>query len=130
MWAAVSAVLVLQPGVQGSLKASIVRVLANLLGAGIGVVVGVAFQNRLAAICVSLVLLILVCELLRLDAGVRSACASLLIVTMTPDSSLIHRGVERASAVGMGCAIALALQFAVQPFRTDHRAASGGDDSE
>ena len=43
MWAAVSAVLVLQPGVHQSLAASFVRVLANLIGVGTGVIVSMLF---------------------------------------------------------------------------------------
>jgi uncharacterized membrane protein YgaE (UPF0421/DUF939 family) len=117
LWAAVSAVLVLQPGVQQSLAASVVRVIANLLGAGTGVVVSLIFPHGTAAVCVSLAVLILLCEWLRLDLGLRSACASLLIVTLSPDPELLHRGVERAVAVLVGCGIALTLQFALQLVR-------------
>jgi uncharacterized membrane protein YgaE (UPF0421/DUF939 family) len=111
LWAAVSAVLVLEPGVKQSLAASVVRVLANLLGAGTGVVVSLVYPHGLAAVCLALALLILLCELLRLDMGLRSACASLLIVTLSPDPELLHRGVERAVAVSIGCGIALMLQL-------------------
>ena len=109
MWAAVSAVLVLQPRFQHSLAASVIRVIANLLGAGIGVVVSLAIPDRLEAVLISLVMIILACEWLRLDAGVRSACASVLIVTMAP-GSLVERGEERALAVCIGCGVALLLQ--------------------
>jgi uncharacterized membrane protein YgaE (UPF0421/DUF939 family) len=117
LWAAVSAVLVLQPGVKQSMAASVVRVIANLLGAGTGVVVTLAFPHGLAAVCLALAVLILLCELLRLDAGLRSACASLLIVTLSPDPELLHRGVERAVAVCVGCGIALVLQLALHWLR-------------
>src|SRR5947209_18644488 len=40
-----------------------------------------------------------------------SACASLLIVTLTPDPALLHRGVERAVSVSVDCGIALVLQL-------------------
>jgi uncharacterized membrane protein YgaE (UPF0421/DUF939 family) len=109
MWAAVSAVLVLQPRFQRSLAASAIRVIANLLGAGIGVGISLAIPERLEAVVISLVLIVLACEWLRLDAGVRSACASVLIVTMAP-GSLVARGEERALAVCIGCGVALSLQ--------------------
>jgi uncharacterized membrane protein YgaE (UPF0421/DUF939 family) len=111
MWAAVSAILVLQLHVQRSLAASIVRVLANLIGADAGVIVSMAFPDGPAAVAVSLVVVILLCELLRLDLGLRSACASLLIVTLSPDPALLHRGEQRAVAVIVGCGIALLLQL-------------------
>jgi uncharacterized membrane protein YgaE (UPF0421/DUF939 family) len=113
MWAAVSAILVLQLHVQKSLAASIVRVLANLIGVGAGVIVSMAFPHGPAAVAVSLVVVILLCELLRLDLGLRSACASLLIVTLSPDPALLHRGEQRAVAVIVGCGIALILQLAL-----------------
>src|SRR4051794_15397965 len=114
MWAAVSAVLVLQPGFQRSLAASAIRVVANLLGVGIGALVGTMVPNRTVAVCISLVLIILLCEVARLDMGVRSACASVLIVGIGTDSLLV-RGFERATAVTVGCAMALLLQFATYP---------------
>jgi uncharacterized membrane protein YgaE (UPF0421/DUF939 family) len=110
MWAAVSAVLVLQPRFRRSLAASAIRVIANLLGAGIGVAISLAVPQRVAAVSIALTLIVLACEFLRLDAGVRSACASVLIVTMATGGSIVERGWERASAVCIGCAVALALQ--------------------
>lgn len=113
MWAAVSAILVLQPGVHESLAASLVRVLANLIGAGTGVIVSMVFPDvpAAAAVSLSLVVVILLCELLRLDRGLRSACASLLIVMLSPDPALLHCGAQRAVAVIVGCGIALLLQL-------------------
>lgn len=125
MWAAVSVVLVLQPGVHKSVTASIVRVLANLIGVGTGVIVSMAFPHGPAAVAVSLVVVILLCELLRLDLGLRSACASVLIVTLSPDPALLHRGEQRAVAVIVGCGIALMLQFALHwVWEQRHTAAS------
>jgi uncharacterized membrane protein YgaE (UPF0421/DUF939 family) len=114
VWAAVSAVLVLQPGFRRSLAASAIRVVANLLGVGIGALVGELIPDRTVAVCVALILIILLCEAARLDMGVRSACASVLIVGIGPDS-LLARGVERATAVSIGCGMALLLQIATYP---------------
>ena len=107
MWAAVSAVLVLQPGFRRSLAASAIRVIANLLGVGHRRV-GRAprFRTAIVAVCISLVLIILTCEVVRLDMGVRSACASVLIVGIGADP-LLARGIERATAVSIGCGMAL-----------------------
>ena len=114
MWAAVSAVLVLQPGFRRSLSASAIRVIANLLGAGIGVLVSLIIHDRTVAVCVSLVLIILLCEVARLDMGVRSACASVLIVSIGADQ-VLERGLERATAVSIGCGAALTLQLVMHP---------------
>ena len=87
----------------------LVILLYRWLGAGIGVAVSLAVPQRILAVAISLTLIVIACELLRLDAGVRSACASVLIVTMAP-GSLVERGEERAVAVCIGCGVALALQ--------------------
>jgi uncharacterized membrane protein YgaE (UPF0421/DUF939 family) len=58
---------------------------------------------------------IIIGERLRLDKGLRSACASVVIVMMSAESSPLHRGVERASSVAIGCAVALVLQLLMQP---------------
>ena len=87
----------------------LVILLYRWLGAGIGVAVSLAVPQRIVAVAISLTLIVIACELLRLDAGVRSACASVLIVTMAP-GSLVERGEERAVAVCIGCGVALALQ--------------------
>ena len=131
MWAAVSAILVLQPGVHKSLAASFVRVLANLIGVGTGVIVSMVFPHGPAAVAVSLslVVVILLCELLRLDLGLRSACASLLIVTLSTDPALLHRGAQRAVAVIVGCGIALLLQLALY-WAGEQRHTSASTESE
>jgi len=114
MWAAVSAVLVLQPGFRRSLASSAIRVVANLLGVGIGALTTFLIADRIVAVCVALVLIILVCEFARLDMGVRSACASVLIVGIG-NNPLLARGIERATAVCVGCGMAILLQLALQP---------------
>ena len=114
VWAAVSAVLVLQPGFRRSLAASAIRVIANLLGAAAGIAAGFEFTDRTISVCVALAIIILICEFAKLDAGVRSACASVLIVSMGA-GTLYERGVERATAVAIGCGAALALQVLTQP---------------
>jgi uncharacterized membrane protein YgaE (UPF0421/DUF939 family) len=124
MWAAVSAVLVLQPGFRQSLAASAIRVMANLLGAGIAVVVGLSVSNNTGAICLSLLLIVMVCEFAKLDAGVRSACVSVLVV-LAGSGALYERGLERATAVAIGCAMALALQMLMQPALQQFRRAGG-----
>jgi uncharacterized membrane protein YgaE (UPF0421/DUF939 family) len=135
MWAAVSAVLVLQPGFQRSLAASLLRVVANLMGVAISIAVGLCIANRVLEASVALTLTILACELAKLDAGVRSACASVLIISLGTEP-LLERGMGRASAVAVGCGIALVLQLMIQPLIEQVRRgltpaeARGGADAE
>lgn len=114
MWASVSAVLVLQPGFRRSLASSAIRVIANLLGVGLGALTSALIPDRVVAVCIALILIVLTCEFARLDMGVRSACASVLIVGIGTNP-LLARGIERATAVSVGCGMAIVLQVALQP---------------
>lgn len=115
MWAIVSAVLVLQPAFDLSLSTAVTRVVANLLGASIGAFVSLSHGHAVEDLCVALALVIVIGERLRLDKGLRSACASVIIVMMSVESSVVHRGVERASSVALGCGVALLLQSLLRP---------------
>ncbi len=115
IWAVVSAVLVLQPGFHQSLAASVTRMIANIVGAVTGLVVGLLVPEPTAAVVVALVLVILQCELYRLDLGVRSACASVIIVMMAGNGPTWENSVHRVVAVAIGCSLAIILQLLTDP---------------
>jgi uncharacterized membrane protein YgaE (UPF0421/DUF939 family) len=83
MWAVVSAVLVLQPGLEQSYGASATRFVSNLIGALTGAVVDKLHGHGAADVMAALALVVGFCEVLRLDQGLRSACASVAIVMMS-----------------------------------------------
>ncbi len=115
MWALVSAVLVLQPAFDQSFSTALIRVIANLLGASVGAFVTITHGHEVEDLCVALAVVIILGERLRLDKGLRSACASVIIVMMSTEASIVHRSVERASSVAIGCGVALILQLMMQP---------------
>lgn len=99
IWALVSAVIVLRPGFEDSLRASEVRVAANVVGALVGVVVSMAARAvGPVQIALALALVILLCHWPPLEEGVRSACAGVVIVMMH-EGSVTHMGLERLAAV-------------------------------
>ena len=110
LWAVVSAVLILQPGINQSLANSLTRVVANAVGMAIGALVELIHGHGALGLCEGLIAVIVVCEVLRLDAGLRTACATLLIVMM-PGGFILGRGAERVQAVAIGCACGVAIQL-------------------
>jgi hypothetical protein len=70
-WAAISAVLVLQPTLHSSLKASLVRVAANLAGAFGGAIVSAVIGHTLLALAVGVMLTGLACYLLKAEDAMR-----------------------------------------------------------
>lgn len=112
IWALVSAVIVLRPGFEDSLRASEVRIAANVVGALVGVVVSVAARAAgPVQIALALALVILICHWPPLEKGVRSACAGVVIVMMH-EGSVTHMGLERLAAVLVGCLTALVVGYA------------------
>lgn len=116
-WAMVSAILVLYPGITQSLSAALLRIAANLLGAGIGFAVGYVTGTNAIEIIVALVITIFVGELLRMDLALRTACVATVIVMSAHDHNLTLSVVERLTAVLVGCGAALAVQTASWPLR-------------
>ena len=115
MWAVVSAVLVLQPAFDQSFSTALIRVIANMLGAAVGSLITISHGHAVEDICVALAVVIVIGERLRLDKGLRSACASVVIVMMSAETSVLHTGLERAGSVAVGCGVALLLQLVMQP---------------
>ncbi|MDB5386225.1 MAG: rane protein [Planctomycetaceae bacterium] len=111
-WAIISAILVLQPGLSQSLNASVIRIAANLIGAMIGLLVGYSLGTDGWHVVLAMVAVIFICEPLRLDFGLRTACVSAIIVmTAHGSESVLTNSVDRFIAVVVGCGLALVVQL-------------------
>ena len=117
-WAIISAILVIQPGIEQSLAASAVRIAANLVGGLIGLAIGALLGDGHPQLLFSLLLTVAACELLRLDLGLRTACVATVIVMITaPDGRVTTSALERLSAVIVGCLTALLVQLLADRLR-------------
>ena len=116
-WAIVSAVLVLQPGIEQSIAASAVRIAANLIGALIGLFVGYTLGTGSGQVVLAMVIVVFICEPLRLDFGLRTACVSVIIVMTANVGSVLSSSVERFGAVLIGCGLAVVVQLMTDRLR-------------
>ena len=116
-WAIVSAILVLQPGIEQSITASAIRIAANVIGAGVGLTIGSLFGQGVWQVPLAMVIVAYACEFLRLDLGMRSSCVSVVIVMLANEGRIASSSVERLAAVLIGCLLAIALQIAVDRAR-------------
>jgi len=113
IWAAVSAIVVIQPDNQASLRNAALRVVANLLGVGVGVVTGAILgDQQLLALVTSLLVVVGLCRWLALDAAARSACAAVAIVLLVDPADVSGSSEMRVLGVVTGCAIALTVTIA------------------
>lgn len=117
-WAIISAVLVLQPGIAQSLSASAVRIAANLIGAITGLLIGYSLGTGWPQILAGMVAVIFICEPLRLDYGLRTACVSVIIVmTANGGIDVLTASFDRFVAVVAGCGLALLVQLLADRIR-------------
>ena len=129
MWvAAVSAVLVTQPDLHSSFKASLMRVVANLAGAFGGAALLAATGQPILAMAIGVLMTGLVCYLLKQDDALRPAFVAVIIVTLIGEKQQMaqfdgpcgrrhHRLCVRA-----GCRIFIRQTFRrIQTFKKERR---------
>jgi uncharacterized membrane protein YgaE (UPF0421/DUF939 family) len=116
-WAIVSAVLVIQPGIEQSLAASAVRIAANLVGGLIGLAVGQFLGLGYPQLLLALALTVFASEFLRIDLGLRTACVATIIVMTSLDGHVTTSALERLSAVLIGCLTAVGVQLLAEYLR-------------
>ena len=123
VWADISAVLALQPGLHQSIVTSVVRVLANTVGATVGLLVGAWRPTGKWPLILAIAITVPVCELLRLGLAGRTACVAAIIVLTVGGGMgaghphLVTTGAERFAATVAGCGSALLVQLATDLIR-------------
>jgi uncharacterized membrane protein YgaE (UPF0421/DUF939 family) len=118
LWAVVSAILVVQPAMEQSIAASAVRIAANLVGGFAGILVGYLLGNGIWQFLLALILVVIICDLLRLDLGLRTACVSVAVIMLRSEGGrVITTGTERLVAVIIGCVTAMCVQLLAEALR-------------
>jgi uncharacterized membrane protein YgaE (UPF0421/DUF939 family) len=113
IWAVVSAVVVILPGHRASIASAVLRVIANLTGAGVGIAVASVGMPPLAELVIGLLAVALVCRLLAIDAAARSASVSLIVVLLRDPSGVRGSSETRVLQVMLGCGVALVVTLVV-----------------
>jgi uncharacterized membrane protein YgaE (UPF0421/DUF939 family) len=111
IWAMVSTILALQPGLSQSVVTSIIRILANTVGAGVALIVSKLPLHPEIQLVLSLVIVVFVCEGLRLSLALRTACVAVIIVLTVSEGHVLVSGAERFTATVIGCMMALLVQL-------------------
>ena len=103
IWAIITAVLILQPGLDNSMSASGVRIVATLLGAAAGTAATLLIGAGAATLLAGILVTVILCYLVRLDLHVRQACLTGPIVQVWHPGSVVHVDCERITAILIGC---------------------------
>jgi uncharacterized membrane protein YgaE (UPF0421/DUF939 family) len=111
-WCLISIILVLAPDDKDAMNLATNRIIANIVGACIGLTLFYIHPINLFMICLGITASILVCELLKLQTATRSAGVALLIITMhQPGEYFWDVALERAGGVISGCIIGIILTY-------------------
>jgi len=128
--AAVSAVLVTQPSLHSSFKASLMRVIANLAGAFGGATLSIAIGQPLVAMTVGVLVTGLLCYLLKQDDALRPAFVAVILVTLAGENNKWHSSLERVAAVVVGCLCALVVGILFDKLSGVSKLKKGGGDAD
>lgn len=111
-WCLLSIILVLAPDKKDAMELAINRIKANLIGATIGLLIFYIHPINLLMVTLGIVLTLLCCEFMKVQAASRTAMISVLIVTMhEPGQHLWDVALERAVGVVSGCLIGVFLTY-------------------
>lgn len=114
--AAVSAVMVTQPDLDASWKASLLRVAANLAGAFVGALLLEVTGQPIVAMTVGVMITGLICYALKQDDALRPAFVAVILVTLFGGASGWHNLANRVLDVVVGCTCALVIGFLFHQF--------------
>ncbi|WCT13109.1 FUSC family protein [Mucilaginibacter jinjuensis] len=111
-WCLISIILVLAPDEKDAMNLATNRIIANLIGAAIGLTLFYIHPINLFMICLGITIAIVACELLKLQTATRSAGVALLIITMhQPGQYFWDVALERAGGVLCGCIIGMIITY-------------------
>jgi uncharacterized membrane protein YgaE (UPF0421/DUF939 family) len=109
IWAVVSAVVVILPEVRASVSSAFLRVIANLVGAGVGLSVSFLGWPSLPSLALGLPVTALGCRITGIDAAARTASVALVIVLLKDPSDVRLSSEARVGLVVVGCSVALVV---------------------
>lgn len=128
-WCLFSIVLVLTSDRKDSMNLAMTRIKANFVGAAIGLLLFLIHPINLSMICIGITVAIAFCELFNLQAATRSACVSVLIITMhEPGKYFWDVALERAAGVLCGCIIGVIITYLFHNIHLKHTAVSKGEE--
>jgi uncharacterized membrane protein YccC len=127
-WAVLTAVIVMQASVGGSLKATSERLVGTVAGAIWGAALGAAIPHPglLATAGLLVAALLPLAALIAWWPSFRVAPVTAIIVLLVPhgDAGPVQAAIERVIEIALGCAVALGVALAITPSRA-HRLLSG-----
>ncbi len=119
-WAVISAIIVMQGNLGGSMRAGWARLLGTAVGAGFGAVVVIAFGAGFWQLGLGVLATMAVCAavpFLKESSRIAGVTAAIIILVITPHENPASMAVMRFGEISIGILIALAVSLFVFPDR-------------
>ena len=111
-WIIISTFLVLSPDGKDAVDLALVRIKANFVGAGTGLILLAFDLPVLLSICIGSVIALIICDLLNLSVGAKATLAAVVIVSINYNqNSFWSTPLHRVSSVIVGCILALIITY-------------------
>lgn len=111
-WSLISVVLVLSPEGTDSVELAMTRIKANLVGAGVGVLLLFSQVQSPWNIALGAALSLFICYQLKLNAAARSTLAAVIIILLHHEGTTFWgSALSRVCAVITGCALGLVITY-------------------
>jgi uncharacterized membrane protein YccC len=118
LWAVVTAIMVIQPAMEQSIAASAVRIMANIVGGLVGMFVGHFMGDGIWQFLLALLVVVFICDVVRLDLGLRTACVSVAVIMLrSQEGKIVTTASGRMISVIIGCVAALLVQLLAEAVR-------------
>ncbi len=114
-WAGISAVVVSGGSFGGSYISGLNRAIATLLGLAVGLIFIAIMGPSIATSGLAIMAGAIICEVLRLEGGMKLGAGTTLIPTMIAPNSPIMSSFERAGNVLLGCFIGVVVNLLLWP---------------
>src|ERR1041385_6544599 len=116
-WSLISVMLVLSPEGKDAVELSLARIKANLVGAGVGLLMLVSQIPWPWNIAIGAALALFICDRLKLNTAARSTLAAVIIILLQPESQNVwSSAINRVGAVITGCVLGLLITFVFHSF--------------
>jgi uncharacterized membrane protein YgaE (UPF0421/DUF939 family) len=109
-WVLISTIMVLAPDREEANKFAFNRIKANLVGAGVGLILALIHPMNVIMMALGVVLAATFCEILNLKTARRSATVGVILISLAPAGNHFYEVAgERAIGVVSGCTLAMLL---------------------
>lgn len=115
VFAAITAVVNMQPSIGKSLRNAWEQIAVHVLGVGVAVILGIVFGTSPLVLGLAVILIIVLCNRLHWSGAITLGVTSIIFILDAPKDQFLSHAVTRSLAVFIGLGVALVLNRFLKP---------------